>query len=78
MYKQTWYATINNSNRLLLYARDKHDFNFEKYLHFISENKYRVALTKFRLSSHDQLSSGEDIKILKEVKEYVDIVMVVL
>ena len=49
MYKQSWYATINNSNRLLLYARYKHDFNFEKYLNFISENKYRVALTKFRL-----------------------------
>ena len=53
MYKQTWYATINYSKRLLLYARYKHDFNFEKYLNFISKNKYRVALTKFRLSSHD-------------------------
>ena len=53
MYKQTWYATINNSNRLLLYACYKHDFNFETYLNFTSENKYRIALTKFRLSSHD-------------------------
>ena len=69
MYKQTWYAIINNSNRLLLYARYKHDFNFENYLNFISENKYRVALTKL---------SGEYTKILKEVEEYVDIVMVIL
>ena len=34
MYKQSWYATINNSNRLLLYARFKHDFNFEKIFKF--------------------------------------------
>lgn len=52
-YKQSWYANINNSNRLLMYARFKHDFEFENYLDFVSEKKYRIALTKFRLSSHD-------------------------
>ena len=53
IYKQTWYTEINNSNRLSAYARFKHDFMCEKYLDFISDKKYRVALSKFRLSSHD-------------------------
>ena len=53
IYKQTWYVAVNNSNRLLLYSRYKHEFIFEKYLDFIVEKKYRIALSQFRLSSHD-------------------------
>ena len=53
IYKQSWYASVNNSNRLLMYSRYKHDFIFEKYLDFMSEKKYRSALSQFRLSSHD-------------------------
>ena len=52
-YKQSWYANINNSIRLQTYARYKHDFEFEDYLDFIQEKKYKIAFTKFRLSSHD-------------------------
>ena len=51
--QQTWYASVNNSNRLLTYARYKHDFNFKTYLDVITEKKYRIALSQFRLSSHD-------------------------
>ena len=36
-----------------MYARYKHDFEIEKYLDFITEKKYKIALTQFRLSSHD-------------------------
>ena len=53
MYKQSWYSSINNSNRLEMYSRFKHEFNMENYLDFIKEKKYRFALTRFRLSSHD-------------------------
>ena len=53
MYKQSWYTNINNSSRLLMYARFKHEFEMEHYLDFITEKKYKIALTKFRLSSHD-------------------------
>ena len=53
MYKQSWYSSINNSNRLEMYARYKHDFEMEKYLDFVTEKKYRIALARFRLSSHD-------------------------
>ena len=53
MYQQTRYASINNSNRLETYARFKHIFCYEKYLDIVTENKYRKALTQFRLSLHD-------------------------
>ena len=53
VYKQSWYANINNSGRLSSYCLFKHDFTAEKYLFCINENKYRVALSKLRLSSHD-------------------------
>ena len=32
MHQQTWYASINNSNRLETYARFKHELDYEKYL----------------------------------------------
>ena len=53
MYKQTWYSSINNSNRLGMYFPYKHDFDLENYLDFIEDKKFRFALTKFRLASHD-------------------------
>ena len=53
VYKQTWYAKINNSSRVSSYCLFKHDFIAEKYLSCINENKYRVTYSKLRLSSHD-------------------------
>ena len=53
MYKQRWYASINNSGRLKAYCSFKHHLIWEKYLLTVKANKYRVALTKFRVSSHD-------------------------
>ena len=32
VYKQSWYANINNSGRLSSYCLFKHDFTAEKYL----------------------------------------------
>ena len=52
-YYQSSYSNINNSNRLLSYARFKHEFRFEHYLVFIVERKYRMTLRQFRLSSHN-------------------------
>ena len=36
-----------------MYARFKHEFGFEKYLDFTVERKFRIALSRFRISSHD-------------------------
>ena len=51
-YYQSWYSTINNSQRLSSYCRYKHTFQIEKYLDSITERKYKIALCRFRLSSH--------------------------
>ena len=53
MHYKSWYSDINNSNRLITYCIYKHDFAFENYLDVLKENKCRVVLTRFRLSSHD-------------------------
>ena len=53
VYHQSWYADINNSPRLSTYCRFKHTFVLEKYLHFILEKKYRLALCQFRISAHN-------------------------
>ena len=34
-------------------ARFKHEFGFENYLDFTVESKFRIALSRFRISSHD-------------------------
>ena len=55
LYHQTWYTEINNSSRLSTYSLFKHTFECEKYLDYISEDKYRIAYARFRCSSHDLL-----------------------
>ena len=53
IYMQSWYAEINNSRRLDSYCIYKQEFKMETYLDQIKINKYRIALSKFRLSSHN-------------------------
>jgi hypothetical protein len=53
IYKQGWYSSINNSRRLVTYSLYKHEFECEKYLKCILPIKYKIALSRFRLSSHD-------------------------
>jgi hypothetical protein len=53
IYQQNWYSHINNSRRLESYALFKNTFNFENYLDYIKEPKFRIALARFRTSSHD-------------------------
>ena len=52
IYKQKWYSDINNSSRLRSYCLFKHTFETENYLDFISHNDYKIALSRFRTSSH--------------------------
>ena len=59
-YYQSWYAEINNSPRLSAYCCFKHNFNQEKYLDIIQENKYKIALSQFRISAHHlQIERGQ-------------------
>ena len=52
-YFQRWYCDINNSSRLQSYCIFKHKFESEKYLTAVIENKYKIALSRFRTSSHN-------------------------
>ena len=51
-YKQSWYSDINNSQRLISYSRFKHNFELEAYLDNVKDRKLKIALSRFRLSSH--------------------------
>jgi len=53
MYLQKWYSEINNSPRLQGYCIFKHNYNTDIYLSCIKESKYRIALARFRTSSHN-------------------------
>lgn len=54
-YKQSWYGNINNSPRLQAYSIFKHNFEPEIYLDIVSDKKYKIALTRFRTSTHSLL-----------------------
>ena len=53
VYKQNWHTRICNSNRLTSYILYKDSVAMETYLETIHVNKFRISLSKFRLSSHD-------------------------
>ena len=48
---QQWYSRLENSTRASFY-RVFANFELQAYLKFVNINKYKVALTKLRLSSH--------------------------
>ena len=69
-YYQTWYGNINNSQRLLSYCRYKHSFEREQYLDSITERKYKIALCRFRLSSHKlEIERGRYFNIPREERK---------
>ena len=51
-YKQLCYSIINISSRLTTYSSFKSDFSFEPYLQALSNPRFLMALTKFRVSAH--------------------------
>ena len=53
VYKQNWHTRIFNSNRLPSYILYKDSLAMETYLETIHVDKFRVSLSKCRLSSHD-------------------------
>ena len=67
VFKQKWYSNINNSSRLESYSIYKHSSEREKYLKCISTDKFRIALSKFRLSSHHlAIELGRHLNIPRE------------
>ena len=56
-YNQSIISSMNDSHKLTLYRRYKTEIKSEQYLDYISANKYKIALSRFRLSSHIIFSS---------------------
>ena len=52
-YNQTWLAEINASSKLKSYSIFKDKLEIEPYIDIVTEKKHRIALTKFRTSSHN-------------------------
>ena len=51
-FKQSWYAKIINSNRLVTYSHIKFDFGLKNYLQVLPSFKFRRALKRFRILAH--------------------------
>ena len=49
---QTTLADITSISKLDMFCRFKYTIDFEKYLHVINRKVFRVAMCRFRLSSH--------------------------
>jgi hypothetical protein len=66
-YKQNWYSEINNSRKLDTYALFKHEFDLEQYLKVLPECKFKNALVKFRVSSHNlRIETGRYENLIRE------------
>lgn len=51
VFIQNWFSEINNSTRARTYVIFA-DFKFQKYLNCINIEKFRIALSRLRVSSH--------------------------
>ena len=51
---QSIITAANGSQKLILYNQYKTECKLEPYLDLVCENKYKIALSRFRLSSHSQ------------------------
>ena len=71
-YKQSWYSKINNSSRLTTYSSFKSDFSFEPYLQALSNPRFRMALTKFRVSAPSlAIETGRHTGTERSMRKYV-------
>jgi hypothetical protein len=51
IYTQNWNASLHESTRAIFY-RQVSNFDYKQYLDLVKVQKYRMSLTKLRLSSH--------------------------
>ena len=66
-FYQSWSTDVHNSRRLETYCLFKNSFHFEPYLDYITDPKFRIALTRFRTSSHDlAIEKGRYLNIARE------------
>ena len=51
-YLQYFYSELNKCSKLITYNKIKKEFTREKYLDCVTNDKHRVALSRFRCSAH--------------------------
>jgi len=66
IYHQTWKTSVDESYRLSTYSWYKRELTQEIYLENIHIRKYKIAFTRFRVSSHDLLIKKADTLTLIE------------
>ena len=54
-YDRRWCINIKDSPKAITYGMYKNTVFFEKYLYEIENRKFKIALTRFRLSNHNLL-----------------------
>ena len=60
-YDRIWWTLINESPKAVSYMMFKKTIFPEKYLFYVTNSKHRIALSRFRLSSHS-LERGRHIR----------------
>jgi len=64
---QEWHHDIHNSSKLSVYCTFKSMLEAEKYLDYVDIWKYRVAVTRFRISCHNlEIEKGRHDGVLME------------
>ena len=63
-FYQTWHSEINQSSRLKSYVIFKTNFSREYYLTIPIQNKFKIAYTRFRTSTHElMIEKGRHLNI---------------
>ena len=53
LFKYYFPKLVQNNNKLELYFKVKKQFRFENYINFVANVQHRIAITKFRTSTHN-------------------------
>ena len=53
LFRHYFKKLVQNNNKLELYFNLKKQFRFENYINFVANVPHRIAITKFRTSTHN-------------------------
>ena len=66
-YVQNWNDTIVNQSKMSYYCMFKKDYQFEKYIECITNDRHRKNMSRFRLSAHClQIEVGRYTGVLRD------------
>ena len=66
-YFQQWFSVLRTTQRLETYGLIKNNFELEKYLMCVKNDRHKLSLTKFRCSAHRlMIEEGRHLNIEKQ------------